>query len=323
MATISIIVPVYNAEKFIKNTIQSVQKQTYVDWELILVIDGSPDNSAVICQQMAERDERIIVVEQENRGAHSARLNGLHHSTGEYVAFLDSDDLLPSYSLEVMFAEISNGCDLVKGVVCINQATPRKWKNDYRVKSLNQKEFIEQIFLGDLDPYMCGSLYCKFLLDDYIFNLCIENKISIGEDFVTNLYVSKRVSKVKVINECTYIYCQNPSSVMNTVSMSDEYGRRIGEINRSILGNDPQWDYIRLLKRATCINNFFNPSRSFLPEVYQSFKEFVAIYGMNPLYRYVDKRYLWFSKYEFIYRIYSWCYRKVKTLKKGKKRTIK
>lgn len=198
MEKISVIVPIYKAEKFIERTVRSVISQTYTHWELILVIDGSPDDSVVVCRKMAEQDRRIIVVEQENRGAHGARLTGLHHSDGAYVAFLDSDDLLPPYSLEVMAAEIGNGCDIVKGVVCVNNATPRKGKNEYQTKSLTSKEFIEQIFLGDLDAYMCGSLFCRNLLDDYIFNLCIKNKLTIGEDFTTNLYIGKHISQAKI-----------------------------------------------------------------------------------------------------------------------------
>ena len=322
MEKISVIVPVYKAENFIERTIRSVISQTYTYWELILVIDGSPDDSAVICRNMAEQDNRIVVVEQENRGAHGARLNGLHHSTGNYVAFLDSDDLLPPYSLEVLAAEIGNGCDIVKGMVCINQVIPRKRKDEYRVKPLSSKEFIEQIFLGDLDPYMCGSLFCRNLLDDYIFNLCIENQLTIGEDFITNLYIGKHISQAKVINECTYVYCENPNGVMNTMSMSDEYGLRIDKINNYIIGNDPQWNYIKLFKKATCITNFFNPCRSFSSDVYLAFKTYTSIYGIAPLYRYVDKRFLWFSKYEYIYRIYTWCYRKMKRIKKGKRKTI-
>lgn len=323
MEKISVIVPIYKAEKFIERTVRSVISQTYTHWELILVIDGSPDDSVVVCRKMAEQDRRIIVVEQENRGAHGARLTGLHHSDGAYVAFLDSDDLLPPYSLEVMAAEIGNGCDIVKGVVCVNNATPRKGKNEYQTKSLTSKEFIEQIFLGDLDAYMCGSLFCRNLLDDYIFNLCIKNKLTIGEDFTTNLYIGKHISQAKIINECTYVYCENPNGVMNTISMSDEYGLRIGKINRMILGDGPQWNYAKLLKKATCVSNFFNPSRSFQHEEYQALKTFIATYGKEPLYRYIDRRFLWFCQYKFIYRIYSWCYRKAKGLKKGKKKTIK
>ncbi len=79
----------------------------------------------------------------------------------------------------------------------------------------------------------------------------------------------------------------------------------------------------KLLKKATCVSNFFNPSRSFQHEAYQALKTFIATYGKEPLYRYIDRRFLWFCQYKFIYRIYSWCYRKAKGLKKGKKKTIK
>lgn len=321
MATVSVIVPVYKAEKFIRHTIHSVQEQTFTDWELILVIDGSPDNSAKICKELAVNDKRISVLEQENQGVNKARLNGLHHCTASFVTFLDSDDSLPPYALEVMFTEIKKGYDVVKGVVAIN-ATPER-KKDYHTTSLDQQQFLEQIYLGDIEPYMCGSIYRKDLLDDYIFQLCIDNRLLIGEDWITNLYIAKRINKVLIIDIPVYNYFSNENSTMNTFTISEEYGHRIDKIVNGIIGNNPQWDYMKLLKKATCVSNFFNPSRSFSLEVYQAFKIYVAIYGIESLYQYVDKRFLWFSEYEFFYRIYSWCYRKAKKIRKKELKAIK
>lgn len=89
---ISIICPVYNAQKFIKKCLNSIVQQTFKDWELILVDDGSPDDSGVICDEYAATDERIKVIHKKNGGVSSARQSGLEAASGEYVIHVDPDD---------------------------------------------------------------------------------------------------------------------------------------------------------------------------------------------------------------------------------------
>ena len=96
LVKLSIIVPVYNAEHFLDKCIKSVQSQTLQDFELILINDGSKDNSLEICKKHSQEDSRIIVFNQENSGQSKARNVGLENANGEYVAFLDSDDWVDS-----------------------------------------------------------------------------------------------------------------------------------------------------------------------------------------------------------------------------------
>ena len=92
MAEVSMIVPVYQVEKYIAQCIESVLNQTFQDFELILVDDGSKDQSGIICDSYAAKDDRIIVIHTENRGAAAARNIGLDHASGRYITFLDGDD---------------------------------------------------------------------------------------------------------------------------------------------------------------------------------------------------------------------------------------
>ena len=93
---LSVIVPVYNVEKYLSRCIDSILSQTFTDFELILVDDGSPDNCGSICDEYAKKDKRIIVIHQQNRGVSSARNKGLDIARGEYVTFVDSDDQIGS-----------------------------------------------------------------------------------------------------------------------------------------------------------------------------------------------------------------------------------
>ena len=109
---VSVIIPVYNAEKFLARTINFVLAQTYKNFELLLVDDGSKDKSAEICQQYVEKDERVKYFYKTNGGVSSARNFGIEKATGEYIAFMDNDDEIKPDYLEVHVNNIGN-CDLI------------------------------------------------------------------------------------------------------------------------------------------------------------------------------------------------------------------
>lgn len=115
MELISIIVPVYKVEKYLKRCILSITNQTYENLEIILVDDGSPDNCPLICDEMAEKDERIKVIHQENKGLSGARNAGIDIAKGEYIAFVDSDDFIAEDFIEVLYnACISTQSDIAQ-----------------------------------------------------------------------------------------------------------------------------------------------------------------------------------------------------------------
>ena len=103
MAEISIIVPVYKVEKYLRRCIDSIAAQTFTDWECILVDDGSPDDSGTICDEYAENDKRFRVFHQENAGVSAARNKGLDEAKGEWICFVDSDDWIEKEMLEKMY----------------------------------------------------------------------------------------------------------------------------------------------------------------------------------------------------------------------------
>lgn len=113
---IDIIVPVYNAKKYLAKCIRSIQKQTFTAWKLILVDDGSTDGSAEICDRFAAEDSRLTVVHQENNGSIGARMTGIANTHGEFVTFVDADDLLPPNALDVLYSKaVEYQADIVAG----------------------------------------------------------------------------------------------------------------------------------------------------------------------------------------------------------------
>ena len=113
MPLISVIVPVYNCEKYIEACVNSVLNQTFADFEIILVDDGSPDDSGKLCDQLAEKNNKIVVLHQKNQGQAAARNNGVKIARGEWLNFLDSDDLIHPQMLERLYnAVIENNVNL-------------------------------------------------------------------------------------------------------------------------------------------------------------------------------------------------------------------
>ena len=113
-ALISVIIPVYNVEEYLRECVESVLKQTYQNFEIILVDDGSTDSSGKICDEYLEKDERVVVIHKKNEGPSKTRNTGLENANGKYIYFLDSDDYIENNALELLVdTAVSNGADLV------------------------------------------------------------------------------------------------------------------------------------------------------------------------------------------------------------------
>lgn len=205
---ISIIVPVYKVENFIHTCIESVLNQTYSNWELILVNDGSPDNCPQICDDYAAKDQRIKVIHKENGGLSSARNVGLDNMTGEYVTFLDSDDFFhPEYLESLLDLSIQHSadivqCDFIRGV---EKAFP----------IINTKEEIKivdnyDIFLkGYAKIIVWGKLYKAYLFDNIRMPLG-----KINEDDFTTWKCYFNSTQIVVTNISLYYYTDNNKSIM-------------------------------------------------------------------------------------------------------------
>ena len=128
---VSVIMPVYKVEQYLEKSINSVLNQTFTDFELILVDDGSPDNCPKMCDDYAKKDGRIIVIHKENGGLSSARNAGLDIATGEYVYFIDSDDYIELNLLQVCVDHMDQGYDFV----CFAHKRIEKDSYNYRSKT--------------------------------------------------------------------------------------------------------------------------------------------------------------------------------------------
>ena len=208
---LSVIVPVYNAEKYITHCIQSLLKQTYRNFELILVNDGSEDSSLELCRTFEKRDNRIKVYDRENGGASAARNTGLEKIRGKYVIFVDSDDYVSKNYLENLYLAAKLGeYDIVQ---CDLKSTDRLYIDvdsiPFRVNDL--KEITKKQALNErkYKVSVWGKIYSAHIFEDFRFQEGI-----IYEDDASYYIFVDRAQKIAVLNETLYYYFMSDNSVM-------------------------------------------------------------------------------------------------------------
>jgi glycosyltransferase involved in cell wall biosynthesis len=201
----SIVVPVYNASKTLSNTVDSILNQSFRDFELILVNDGSKDNSLVICQQYANSDSRIVVINKENGGVSSARNKGLEVAHGEYVCFVDSDDLLKpdwleAYAVSTREDLICQGMELQS----VQKTVSNAFESDC---SFQGNELLEAARLMN-EKHVLNPPWSKCYKREIIQRLGLRfwQGCHLYEDLIFTLQFLQHASSAKVIAKQGYIY---------------------------------------------------------------------------------------------------------------------
>lgn len=205
----SIIVPVYNAEAFIDKCIGCVMSQNFTDYELILVNDGSKDNSYEICTDYAKKDKRIICVDKKNGGPGSARNAGIEASNGKYIAFLDSDDIVSKFWLQAYYDAITR----FNSDICYQDLNYFSKEEDIEAKPYNGND-CNIIGFEDFGEFFTNkwvllSATCtKCVKAELVKNNKIEfnRNISICEDFLFTCNILNVASSISITNHCGYYY---------------------------------------------------------------------------------------------------------------------
>lgn len=200
---ISVIIPIYNTEQYLCKCLDTVLSQTYTNLEIILINDGSTDDSGKICDDYAKKDSRIKVIHQSNQGVSSARNAGLSITTGEYIGFVDGDDYLKEDMFEYLYNLLKDNLSDISVCNCYNLDHKRIYINKFpkSFMILNSKEAIEEA-LNSFNLICMNKLFKKDLFIHELFPL----DITISEDLLITFRALCKVKKIVVSNEAKYYY---------------------------------------------------------------------------------------------------------------------
>ena len=264
---ISLIVTVYNVDRYLGRCVSSIISQTYGDFELILVDDGSTDGSLELCVSYAEQDNRVVVIHKENGGLVSARKAGIAVAQGEYVGFIDGDDWIePEMYMHLMEAAAGCRADMVLGG-CIEDVNGqisckrnRFHTGVYDKERLRREIYPYMLCAGDfcgtgVQPYSCNKEIRREVA--YVSIMAVDSRIRVGEDVAAVIPMLLRADRVAITDDCDYHYCIRSSSMMWEQGSAEAGWRELEILNRylrSALTGYRDYDLVRQLNHYTVGN---------------------------------------------------------------------
>ena len=260
MPKVSIIVPVYNVEAYLHRCIDSILAQTFTDWELLLIDDGSPDRSGEICDEYALKDKRIRVFHKKNGGVSSARNFGLNNACGDWTTFVDSDDFLDRTSLSKML-DLTNHYDsdlfcfkfrISNGLKCdtfLNDSDLEKTA----ISKISKDTMIKKILTYQTNCGPCAKLFRTEKLKKHRF----DETLRIGEDLLLNIsYISNLQKPIIQSNVCVYNYYMNPQSVMHSKNLTGEYAMLSEKVARFFASDAIYAKHINIFKMINLFQSY-------------------------------------------------------------------
>lgn len=209
---ISIVVPIYNTEEYLRKCINSIINQTFKNIEVVLVNDGSTDSCGKICEEYAARDNRIKVIHKENAGVSAARNSGIEICTGEYIGFVDSDDWIEKDMFEILYDTVNrNNSDIS---ICNIYDDKRIDIEPYEVYTYDKDNFCIEMFTGNsFEGYLCNKLF-KAELFEFVR---LDEEIGIIEDLllIYNILKSRNTISATYITKGLYHYIERENSALN------------------------------------------------------------------------------------------------------------
>ena len=247
MATVSIIVPIYNVETELRKCVSSILAQTYKDIEIILVDDGSPDNCGVICDEYARKDNRIVVIHKENGGLVNARKSGLEKSTGQFISYVDGDDWIEEdfiqelvdcqqkYNVDIVVAGFSKDI----GDISDEHANviPSGFYDKHRMITEIYPRMIcagEYFYFG-ICSYVWNKLFKKELL--YDCQMAVDPRISVGEDSCVVFPVLLKSNSLYISESANYHYYQKAFSMLKSMDSLEKEKEKISWLNDYLLNS--------------------------------------------------------------------------------------
>lgn len=259
---ISVIIPVYNAEKYLEECIKSLLGQSLYNCEFIFVNDGSNDNSVDIIRSYIKKDKRITLINQKNQGVSQARNTGIVSAKGEYIGFVDSDDYVDLDMYKELYKQIQNEeCE----VIISNFEEELNGNKHIRKYSLKENKVLDKNYIeNEILPFfvredslntVCNKLYKKSIIDEY--NIRFPKGLPLGEDGIFNMIYFSKCNSCKYIDYTGYHYREVNGSATRNLYKHDYFQRELDVYNFDLekLIDIPQNIDIKSLKSIKLINN--------------------------------------------------------------------
>lgn len=226
---VSIIVPIYNSEKYLKKCLGSICKQTYKNYEVLLIDDGSTDSSEIICKNYIKEDKRFSYYKKNQGGVSSARNMGILKSKGKYITFIDSDDFISEVHISTLASKMESYDMSIVGYSKLDN------KNQLSVHTLLdmevEKDKLVNIILLDsnVTGSPCNKMYKKEIIDKY--QILFNENIKTGEDLVFNIEYSLKSNLAYVSDLSTYFYYKHPEGVTGKVNSVEKLEARLTDLD--------------------------------------------------------------------------------------------
>ena len=239
--SVSIIIPIYNVAEFLPRCLDSILSQTFQDYELLLVDDGSTDESGIICDEYSKKDKRIRVFHNANGGAGAARKFGIQHSIGQWIAFVDGDDSIPDNSISSLYnIAKSNEHDIIIGTLNLNNRNIFKHNISGTVDQLT---YIKSLLLNETSVGPVAKLYRSTLFNGILWE--VPKEITNNEDLLMLISICRNVNTVYIAPDIiAYNYIYRDNSASKSIVMPLRYWEMLFSHIRSIL--KPFWSNITI-----------------------------------------------------------------------------
>lgn len=238
---ISVIVPIYNSEEYLNQCIRSIVNQTYKNLEIILVNDGSTDNSLNICNEWKQKDNRIVVIDKPNGGVARARNLGLDKASGDFIGFVDHDDYIEKEMYETMMNNmIKHNADIVmcssSGVY--SDGTKTKSYTNYKSFEINKDELINRML--SYEKIFCSSVWSKLYKREVVSSIRFETDITLGDDYYYNGIAYTNIEKFYYDEKSLYNYRVREGTISRNIEYNHFFDKYIvvGRLSQYYSKND-------------------------------------------------------------------------------------
>lgn len=225
---LSVILPVYNAQDYLERLLLDIQRQTITDFEVIIIDDGSSDNSQMICKNFASQDKRFHYSYQQNKGVSSARNRGIKKAKGNYITFLDADDRIPENRFEKLLEPLQSHKEI--DIVIGQYQTVGRFKNDaelfWQSDLSGKKEYETVVFdcVSAVISFYYGVVWNKLYRKDIINDnqIRFDESLKWCEDFIFNLEYFRYIKYCYYLADVVYFYCYHKNSSMSNKEIFDD-----------------------------------------------------------------------------------------------------